>query len=161
MPTGPTLGKILERVVPGSLLVIHELNTPQGQQRGLSNDRCTGFNDWLKSNLALFFYFNSTNECHMPHDPCHILLFMIGSNMRFNHTNSIINSSGHSRGLFTSANEWASAQWRFLLHIPVTWSPNVNKCWVVRVFIVAGNHWPTTIQHVRAQSDVIGPWQPC
>ena len=31
--------------------------------------------------------------------------------------------------------DWMSVQWRLVLHISVTFSPNVNKCWVKRLFI--------------------------
>ena len=40
----------------------HELNTPQGQQRELSSDRCADFNAWLDSDLVLIFNFNCTHK---------------------------------------------------------------------------------------------------
>ena len=133
-----------------SCLASHELYTHQGPQRELSSDGCTGFNAWVKRDLIFQFHERIAHKPkYITHDPCHILLFMIDTNMQFNHTNSTMRSSGHSRGLFTSASDWASAQWRFVLHIPVTWSPNVNKCWVTRAYIGPGSHWPMTIQHVR------------
>ena len=106
---------------------------------------------FIKKRSCVHFHFQfhkhiAHKPIYMIHDPCHVLLFMIGTNMRFNHTNFTIHSSGHSRGLFISASDWASAQWKFVLHILVTWSPNVNKCLVMRIFIGAGSHWPITIQ---------------
>ena len=43
----------------------------------------------------------------MTHDLCYLLLFII----EFNHTNSGIRSSGHSRGPFASASDYACMQW--------------------------------------------------
>ena len=92
---------------------------------------------------------------HTWHMICITCYFLnIGTDIRFNHTNSAIHSSGHSHSLFTSASDYASAQWRLVLHILVTCSPRVNKCWVT--FAIYGircglSHWPITIQHVRAQ----------
>ena len=63
---------------------------------------------------------------------------------------------GGGRGggrLFTSASDYASEQWRVVLHILVTCSPHVNKCWVTLAIygIRCGwSHWPIIIQHVRA-----------
>ena len=89
---------------------------------------------------------------HMIYITCYFLI--IGTDIKFNHTNSAIHSSGHSHNLFTSASDYASAQWRLVLHILVTCSPHVNKCWVTLAIygIRCGlSHWPITIQHVRAQ----------
>ena len=44
--------------------------------------------------------------------------------------------------------------WRLVLHILVTCSPHVNKCWVTR-------DWPITIQHVRAQWASVVSWLAC
>ena len=90
----------------------------------------------------------------MTHDLCYMLLFIIDTDIKFNHTNSTTHSSGHMRGLLTSAGEYASAQWRLVLHILVTCSPHVNECWVTRAIYDihwGWNHWPITIQPVRAQ----------
>ena len=106
------------------------MKTPQDQQRELSSDGCADFNAWLESDLVLFINFNSIhNSTYMTHDLCYLLLFIIGTDIKFNH-NSAIHSSGHLRGPFTSASDYAPAQWRLLLHILVTCSPHVNKCWV-------------------------------
>ena len=81
---------------------------------------------------------------------CYFLI--IGTDIKFNHTNSAIHSSGHSHSLLTSASDCTSAQWRLVLHILVTCSPHVNKCWVTRAIygIYWGrSHWPITIQHVQ------------
>ena len=53
---------------------------------------------------------------YMTRDLCYLLMFIIGTDIKFNPTNSAIHSSGHSRGPFTSASDYASAQWRVLLH---------------------------------------------
>ena len=90
----------------------------------------------------------------MTYDLWYVLPFIIGTDMKFNHTNWAIHSSGHSRSPFTSASDYASAHWILLLHILVTCSPHSNKCWVTRAIygIHCGwSHWPITIQHVRAQ----------
>ena len=90
---------------------------------------------------------------------CYMLI--IDTDVEFNHTNSAIHSSGHSHSLLTSASDYTSAQWRLLLHILVTCSPHVNKCWVTRAIcgILWGrSHWPITIQHVRAQWRSVVPW---
>ena len=125
--------------------------TPQGQKRELGNDGCADFNAWLGGDLVLIINFNSTYiSKYMANDLCYLLLIIIGTDI----TNSAIHSSGPSRGLFTSTNDYASAQWRLMLHILVTFSPHVNKCWVTRAIygIHCGwSHWPTTIQHVQAQ----------
>ena len=84
----------------------------------------------------------------------HVIFSIIGTDIKFNHTNSAICSSGPSRGLFTSASDYASAQWRLVLHILVTCSPHVNKCWVMRAIYGirwGWSRWPITIQHVWSQ----------
>ena len=99
---------------------------------------------------------------HMIYITCYFLV--IGTDIKFNHTNSAIHSSGHSHSLFTSASDYASAQWRLVLHILVTCSPHVNKCWVTLAIygIRCGwSHWPITIQHVRVQSGSIVSWLAC
>ena len=68
---------------------------------------------------------------HMIYITCYFLI--IGTDIKFNHTNSAIHSSEHSHSLFTSASDYASAQWRLVLHILVTCSSHVNKCWVTLV----------------------------
>ena len=76
---------------------------------------------------------------------CYFLI--IDTEIQFNHTNSAIHSSGHSRGPFTSISDYASAQWRLVLHILVTCSPYVNKCLVTRAMYgirCDWNHWPIT-----------------
>ena len=101
---------------------------------------------------------------YMTHDLCYLLPFIIGTDIKFNHTNSAIHSSGYSPGLFTSAGDYTSAQWRLVLHILVTCSPHVNKCWVTRAIygIRCGwSHWPITIQHVRAQWGSVVSWRAC
>ena len=55
----------------------------------------------------------------MTHEPCYIYFFIIGANMRFNHTKSAIHSPVHSHSLFTSACDCESAHWTLVLHIPV------------------------------------------
>ena len=42
---------------------------------------------------------------------------IIGTDIKFNHTNSAMHSLGHSRRLFTSTGDYASAHWRLVLHI--------------------------------------------
>ena len=111
------------------------MNTPQGQQRELSSDGCADFNALIRKWSCVNHHFNSTHKYHMsPHIwymiyiTCYFLI--IGTDIRFNHTKSAIHSSGHSHSLFTSASDYASAQWRLIIHILVTCSPHVNKCWV-------------------------------
>ena len=73
-------------------------------------------------------------------------------------------SSGHSHSLYTSTSDYTSAQWRLVLHILVTCSPHVNKCWVMRAIygIRCGwSHWPITIQHVWAQWVSVVLWRAC
>ena len=100
---------------------------------------------------------------HMFYITCYFLI--IGTGIKFNHTNSAIHSSGHSRtAFFTSASDYASVQWWQVHHILVTCSPHVNKCWVTLAIygICCGwSHWPTTIQHVRAHWRSIVSWQAC
>ena len=91
---------------------------------------------------------------YMAHDLCYMLLFIIATDIKFNHTNSAIHSKGHSRGPFTSTSDYASDHWSLVLHILVTCSPHVNKCWVtLAIYGIrwGWSPWPTTIQHVRAQ----------
>ena len=101
---------------------------------------------------------------YMTRDLCYMLLYFIGTDIRFNHTNSAIHLSGHSLGLFTSAGHYAYAQWRLVLHILVTRSPHVNKCWVTHAIYGirwGWSHWPITIQHVRAQWGSVVSWRAC
>ena len=73
-------------------------------------------------------------------------------------------SSGQSHCFCTSASNYASAQWRLVLHILVTCSPHVNKSWVTRALcgIRCGwSHWPITIQHVRAKWGSVLSWRAC
>ena len=100
----------------------------------------------------------------MTHDLCYLLLFIIGTSIKFNHTNSAIHSSGHSRGPFASASDYASAQWRLLLHILVTCFPHFNKWWVTRDIYgsrCGWSHWPIIIQHVRALWRSAVSWRAC
>ena len=93
---------------------------------------------------------------------CYYLV--IGTDIKFNHTNSAIHTSGHSHSLLTSASDYTSAQWRLVLHIWVTCSPHVNKCWVTRsIYGIhwGRSHWPLTILHVRAQWRSVVPWRAC
>ena len=130
------------------------MNTLQGQQRELSSDGCTDFNAWLGSDLVLIINFNSTHKYHINSHTWHLIyvtccFLIIGADIKFNHTNWTNHSSGHSHSLFS---DYASAQWRLVLHILVTCSPHVNKCWITRAIygIRCGwSHWPITIQHVR------------
>ena len=97
---------------------------------------------------------------HMIYITCYFLI--ICTDIKLNHTKSAIHSSGHSHSLFTSASDYASAQWRLVLHILATCSPHVNKCWVTLAIygIRCGeSHWPITIQHVRAQWGSIVSWR--
>ena len=57
----------------------------------------------------------------MTHDLCYLLLLIIGTDIKLNHTNWAIHSSEHSHSLLTSASDSTSAQWRLLLHIWVTY----------------------------------------
>ena len=94
----------------------------------------------------------------------HRLIYLVGTDIKFNHTNSAIHSSGHSHSLLTSASDYTSAQWRLVLHILVTCSPNVNKCWVTHAIYGihwGRSHWPITIQHVRAQWRSVVSWRAC
>ena len=90
------------------------MNTPQGQQRELSSDGCADFNVWLESDLVLIINFNSTHKYHTnPHTwhmiyiTCYFLI--IGTGIKFNHTNSAIHSSGHSHSLWDDV---AASFWR-------------------------------------------------
>ena len=58
---------------------------------------------------------------YMTHDLCYLLLLIIGTDIKLNHTNWAIHSSEHSHSLLTSASDSTSAQWRLLLHIWVTY----------------------------------------
>ena len=98
------------------------------------------------------------------HDLRKMLRFIIGTDITFNHTNSAIHSSGHSSGLFTSTSDCASVQRRLVLHILVTCSPHVNKCWVMHAMYGicwSWSHWPIAIQHVRVQWGSVELWQAC
>ena len=93
---------------------------------------------------------------------CYFLI--IGTDIKFNHANSAIHSLGHSHSLLTSASDYTSAQWRLVLHILGTCSPHVNKCWVnCAIYGIhwGRNHWPITIQHVRAQWRSVVSWRVC
>ena len=101
---------------------------------------------------------------YMTHDLCYLLLFIIGTDLKFNYTNSAIHSSGHSHGPFASAGDYTSAQWRLVIHILVTCSPHVNKWWVMCAIYgshCGWSHWPITIQHVRAQWGSVVSWRAC
>ena len=135
------------------------MNTPQGQQPTAEQQWVR----WLQCLIRKWSYVNHQFQFHtqiaykptyMTRDLCYLLLFVIGTDIKSNHTNSAIHSSGHSRSLLTSASDYTSAQWRLVLHILVTCSPHVNKCWVTRAIYGihwGRSHWPITIQHVRAQ----------
>ena len=100
----------------------------------------------------------------MTHDLCCLLLFIIGTDIKFSHTNSEIHFSGHSRGPFTSTIDYASAQWRLLLHILATCSPHVSKSRVTRdIYGIrwGWSHWPITIQHAQAQWGYVVSWRAC
>ena len=49
------------------------------------------------------------------YDFCYFVI--IGTDITFNHTNSAIHSSGHSRSLLTPASDNTSVRWRLVLHI--------------------------------------------
>ena len=72
---------------------------------------------------------------------CYFLI--IGTDIKFNHTNSAIHSSGHSHSLLTSASDYTSVQWRLVLNILVSCSQHVNKCWVTRA--IYGIRWTLKI----------------
>ena len=133
--------------------------TAVAEQRWLRWIQCL-----IKMGSSVNFQFHFQERiAHRPiyttHDLCHILMFIIGTSMRFNHTSSTNPFFRHSRSLLTSSSDCASAQWRFILCISEIWSPNFNKCWGMLVSIGGGSHWPITIQHVRVQSGVIEPCQ--
>ena len=64
---------------------------------------------------------------YMTHDLYYLLLYNYWPDIKYNYTNLAFHSLGHSRGPLTSASDYASAQWRLILHILVTRSPHVNK----------------------------------
>ena len=143
--------------------------TPQGQQR-TAEQRWVR---WLRCLIRKWTCVNHQFQFHTPiaykpiymtHGLCYLLLFNYWHWHKFNHTNSAIHSSGHSHSLLTSASDYTSAQWRLVLHILVTCSPHVNKCWVTRAiygFHWGRSHWPITIQHVRAQRKSVVSWRAC
>ena len=151
LTTGLTHAKLVSLTSPCCSGWPAPMNNPQGQQRELSSDGCADFNAWLESDLVLIINFNSTHKYHMnPHTwhmiyiTCYFLI--IGTDIKFNHTNSPIHSPGHSHSLFTSASDYASAQWRLALHILVTYSPHVNKCWFFYSL------WLTSLTHNHSTS---------
>ena len=98
---------------------------------------------------------------HMTHDLCYMLFFIIGTEIKFNLTNSAIHSSGHSLSLFTSSSDYTSVQWRLVLHILLTCSPHVNKSWVTHAIYGihwGWSHWPIISQHVRGQWGYVVSW---
>ena len=100
----------------------------------------------------------------MTHDLCYMLLIVISTHIKFNHTNSAIHSLGQSSSFFTSTSDYASAQWRLVLHIFVTCSPHVNKCWVMHAIYGihwGWSHWPITIQHVQTRWRSFVSWRTC
>ena len=103
------------------------MNTPQGQQRTAEQQWVCGLQclirKWSLVNLKFQF---DTQIAYKPTYKTHDLCY-IGTDIKFNHTNSVIHSSGHLCGLFTSASDYTSMQWRLVLHILVTCSLHVNK----------------------------------
>ena len=121
---------------------------------------------WLQCLLTTWSYINFQFQFHtriaykptyMTHDLCHMLLIVIGTDIKCNHTNSAIHSSRHSSSFFTSASDYASAQWRLVLHILVTCTPHFNKCWVVHA--IYGIHWGWC--HVQARWWSVVSWRTC
>ena len=113
----------------------------------ISKWSCVNFQSHLHTQIA-------RKPTYVIHDLCYLLLFIIGTDIKINHTNLAIHSSGHSCSLFTSTSDYASGQWRLMLHILVTCSPHFSKYWVTRdIYGIrwGWSHWPITIQHVRAQ----------
>ena len=123
----------------------------------ISKWSCVNFQFQLHTQIAC-------KPTYVTHDLCYMLLFIIGTDIKFNHTNLAIHSSGHSRCLFTSTSDYASGQWRLMLHILVTCSPHFRKYWVTRAIYGirwGWSHWPITIQHVRAQWGSVVSQQAC
>ena len=135
------------------------MNTPQGQQRTAEQRwvrwlQCM-IKKWSCANHQFQFHTQvAYKPAYMTRDLCYLLLFLIiGTDIQFNHTNPAIHSSGRSHSLLTSASDCTSAQWQLVLHILVTCSPHVNKCWVTRAIYDihwGRSHWPITIQQVWA-----------
>ena len=151
--TGLTHAKLVSLTSPccsGWLAPMNTLKANNGQQ---SSDGCADFNAWLQRDLVLIINFNSTHKQHINSHTWHMIyvtcyFLIVGTDMKFNHTNSAIHSSGHSHILLTSASDYTSAQWGLVLHILVTCSPHVNKCWVTRTIYGIywdRSHWPITI----------------
>ena len=82
---------------------------------------------WLQRLIRKWSRVNHQFQFHtqIAYKPTYISI--IGTDIKFNHTNSAIHSSGHSHSLFTSASDYASAQWRLVVHILITCSPHVNS----------------------------------
>ena len=114
---GPFFVKLLERAIPSSPVMNWIV---QDQQRELSSDGGAGFNPKLKTNRVLIFKFNSTHEYHMnPYtwNVSHATYYffqIIGTNMKFNNTNSATNSPRHSHCLFTSVSNCAIVDHAFI-----------------------------------------------
>ena len=141
------------------------MNTPQGQPRELSSDRRADLiRKWSCVNHQFEFHAQiAYRPTYMTHDLCY-LLFIICTGIKFTHTNAASHSSGHSRGPFASTSDYATAQWRLVLHIVVTCSPHVNKCWFTRSIYGSRrgwSHWPMAIQHVWAQWGSVVSWRAC
>ena len=116
--------------MPRSRLASHELYTPQGQQRTAEQRWVRWIQRSIKKLSCVNFQFQYHERIahkliYMTHEPCYIWIFIIGANMRFNHTKLAIHSPGHSHILFTSARDCESAHWTLVLHIPVNLFP---KC---------------------------------
>ena len=112
----------------------------KANNRELSSDGCADFQCLIRKWSCVNHQFQLHTQIaykptYMTHDLCYLLLFIIGTDIKFNHTNLEIHSSGHSRGPFASASDYASAQWRLVLHILVTCASHVKKCWVMRAVV--------------------------
>ena len=140
------------------------MNTPQGQQR-TAEQRWVR---WLQCLIKKWSFGNHQFQFHtqIAYKPTYMIhvtyyFLIIGTDIRPNRQSI---SSGHSHTLLTSASDYTSAQWRLVLHILVTCSPHVNKCWVTRAIYGihwGRSHWPLTIQHVRAQWRSVVSWPAC
>ena len=144
MATGLTHAKLVSLTSPWCSGWPAPMNTPQGQQRTAEQRQVR----WLQCLIRKWSCVNHQFQFHTqiaynPHTwdmiyvTCYFLI--IDTSIKFNHTNSAFHSSGHSYSLLTSASDYTSAQWRLVLHMLVTCSPHVNKCWATRA--IYGIYW--------------------
>ena len=135
------------------------MNTSQGQQRTAEQRWVRWFQCLIRKRSCVNHQFQFHTQMAYKHDIWSMLLVTV----YYWHSHKIQSHQFSDPFFRTLARPFHLSQW-LLHHILVICSPHVNKCWVTRAIygIRCGwNHWPITIQHVRAQWGSIVSWRAC